>query len=555
MLETLRIENYALIDTLEVEFRHGFNVLTGETGAGKSIIVGALNLVLGGRASGDVIRDGAERAKIDALFALPKLPRTLKSLLEELDVALEDGTLLLSRTITADGRSRAYAGGALVPVSVLARIGDELVDLHGQHEHQSLLKPDRQLDLLDAFGSTEHDAADVEQLVSELRKAEQELADLEKDDRERARRVEFLRFEVSEIDNAALQSGEEEELRARRNLITNAERVFERTGSAYASLYESDGQAAIDSIDAALAALEELADVDQRFRALADQLSGIRATLDDFCGELRVFTDQVEFDPQELDALNQRISLIADLKRKFGDSIDAILAYREQAAEEVRRFEQRDQTLAELRARKDTLQSQAQHAASVLSTKRHAAAAKLAKRVSSALQDLGMKGAKFETQFETTDLTKTGVDRIEFLLAANPGERPKPLRHVASGGEISRVMLGIKTVFASADKIPTLIFDEIDAGVGGAVANNVAARLRELATSHQTICITHLPQIAAAAHWHLHVAKAVVKGRTSTSVQAVSDQVRVQELARLLDGSLSDVSLRHAAEMLKANGD
>ena len=555
MLETLRIENYALIDTLEVEFRPGFNVLTGETGAGKSIIVGALNLVLGGRASGDTIRDGADRAKIDALFALPKLSRALRSLLEELDVTLEDGTLLLSRTITADGRSRAYAGGALVPVSVLARIGDELVDLHGQHEHQSLLKPDRQLDLLDAFALTEQDAANVEHLVVDLHKVEQDLADLERDDRERARRVEFLRFEVSEIDNASLRPGEEEDVRTRRNLITNAERVFERTGSAYSSLYEGDGQTAIDSIDAALVALEELADVDPGFRTMADQLSAIRATLDDFCGDLREYTDQVEFDPQELDALNQRISLIADLKRKFGDSIAAILAYREQAAEEVRRFEQKDQTLAELHARKDALKTQAQQAADALSGKRRTAAAKLAKRVSSALQDLGMKGAKFETQFETTDLTKSGVDRVEFLLAANPGERPKPLRQVASGGEISRVMLGIKTVFASADKIPTLIFDEIDAGVGGAVANNVATRLRELAASHQTICITHLPQIAAAAHWHLHVSKTVAKGRTSTGVHAVRDEGRVQELARLLDGSLSDVSLRHAAEMLKSNGD
>jgi DNA repair protein RecN (Recombination protein N) len=554
MLDVLRIENYALIDSLEVEFRPGFNVLTGETGAGKSIIVGALNLVLGARASNDVVRAGAKRAKINAVFSLPRVPIRLREILEEHAIELEDGFLHLSRVVSADGRSRAYAGDSIVPITVLSRIGDELVDLHGQHDHQSLLKTDRQLELLDAFGGTEEAALRVGEQVAELRRIERELAALETDDRERARRAEFLRFEVSEINAANLLPGEEEDVKTRRNLITNAEKVSGLTSAAYTALYEGDGQAAIDTIDAALTNLDELAGIDPQFRTLCERLGAIRATLDDLCGDLQRHTQELEFDPQELESLNQRISLIGNLKRKFGDSIDAILEYRDRAAEEIDRYDQRDKTLADLQTTCRELTVHAETTARDLTKKRQAAAVKLDKKVSSALQELGMKGGTFQTRFEAIDLSRTGADRVEFLLAANPGESPKPLRQVASGGEISRVMLGIKTVFASADKIPTLIFDEIDAGVGGAVANKVATRLRELAESHQTICITHLPQIAAAAHRHLRVEKSTTKGRSSTQVLAVDAEARVNELARLLDGSLSDVSLQHAAEMLKVHG-
>ncbi|GMU94036.1 MAG: DNA repair protein RecN [Candidatus Hydrogenedentota bacterium] len=554
MLETLHIQNYALIDDLEVDFQGGFNVLTGETGAGKSIIVGALNLVLGARATGEALRDGADRAKIDAVFRIKKPSRRLKAILDEHDIRLDGEELMLSRAISADGRSRAYVAGALVPLSVLSQIGDELVDLHGQHEHQSLLQADRQLDLLDGYGAAEEQAADLAASVAALRETERSIAELEADDRERTRRLEFLRYEVAEIDKADPQPGEEEDLRSRRNLITNAEQVFTLAGQAYTALYESDGAAAIDQIGAALAAVEELSRIDQRFAPLLDQLNGVRADLDDLCSELRAFTDAIEYDPEELDDLNRRLSLLGELKRKYGETIEAIRAYRDQSIQEIERFERRDELLAEQHARRDKLLAQAESAAAALSQKRRTAAAKLDKRVTAALQELGMQGAKFETRLDTVPLNKNGIDRIEFLLAANPGERVKPLRQVASGGEISRVMLAIKTVLAAADKIPTLIFDEIDAGVGGSVANKVAARLRELATSHQTICITHLPQIAAAADSHYYVAKSTAKNRTTTTVRCISDHERAEEIARLLDGSVTDLSLKHAQALLSASG-
>ncbi len=550
MLESLHIQNYALIDDIELEFGRGFNVLTGETGAGKSIIVGALNLVLGARASSEGVRDGADKARVDAVFRIGKPPSGLAKVLEESEIALEDGALILSRVVTPDGRSRAYAGGAPVPLAVLAAIGDELVDMHGQHEHQSLLKPARQVDLLDGYAGVEDDRKAVSEAVASFRAVERELAGLEVDDRERARRVEFLQHEVREIEKAGLRAGEEEEIRERRNLLTNAERIFELSSNAYGTLHERDEGAVVDALDAAAGDVEELAAINERFKTLVDQLNDARGKIEDVAAELREFTTEIEFDPQELEELNARLTLISALKRKYGESIEVILAYLERAKAEVSSFEQRDERLVELRKERDALHGEARRLSEALSEKRRKAARTLDRQITAALAELGMKGGRFETRFERAELCATGIDRVEFLLAANPGEPLKALRQVASGGEISRVMLALKSVFAKADTIPTLIFDEIDAGVGGAVATKVAAKLSELAESHQTICISHLPQIAAAAETHFHVAKEAQKKRTITSVARIVDDARIRELARLLDGSVSDVSLEHARALL-----
>lgn len=550
MLETLRIQNYALIDEVEVDFEGGFSVLTGETGAGKSIIVGALNLVLGARASGEVVREGQARAKIDAVFRLPTVSKRLKAILRDVDVACEDGELILSRVVTSDGRSRAYVCGNMTPIAVLAQIGDELVDMHGQHEHQSLLKPDRQMDLLDGVARADKDAEAVAERVAHLRRLDKAIADLAADDREKARQIEFLRFELNEINHANPQPGEEEELRERRTIITNSERIFALASAVYSALYESEDGTAVDCVNAATNALEELASIGSQFGPLVEQLREARAGIEAVAAEMRAYTREIEFDPQELDALNQRLAVLSDLKRKYGDSVDAILAYRDKAFAEIATFEQRDERLLEVQRERDQVAEEALRLAKTLSEKRRKAARTLDKQVSSVLQELGMKGAVFETQFEAVELSTRGVDRVEFCLAANPGERVKPLRHVASGGEISRIMLALKVVCADADQIPTLIFDEIDAGVGGAVAGKVADTLLRLAATHQTLCITHLPQIAAAAEHHYHVSKSTVKGRTTTGVQKVEGETRVEEVARLLDGSMSDVSLKHARALL-----
>jgi DNA repair protein RecN (Recombination protein N) len=550
MLEMLRIQNYALIDDLEIDFREGFNVLTGETGAGKSIIIGALNLVLGARAAGEVVRGDAGSAKIDAIFRVPKPSRRLAALLKQHDIVAEDAELMLSRVITAEGRSRAYAGGSLAPISVLAALGDELVDLHGQHEHQSLLKPDRQLDLVDAFAGTETLAGDVAAMVTRLRDLEKVVAELESDDRERARRMEFLRHEVHEINAADLQPREEETLKARRNLIANAEKIFALASHARTSLYEGEEASAIAGLDGALSDLNELAQIDDQFRRLRDLLSGVRAEVEEAAADLRVFTERIEFNPDELDRVNERLVVIGDLRRKYGGSIESILEYRDRSMAQIDAYDSRDQRLAELHGQRTDLRGKVQATAVALSQKRKAAARKLDKQITAALQELGMKGGRFETDVEPAGLALTGIDHAEFLLAANPGEKIKPLRQVASGGEIGRIMLALKAVFAEADKIPTLVFDEIDAGVGGHIARNVAGKLRGLAESHQVICITHIAQIAAAARRHYNVAKSTQGGRSVTSVVRVEDTARAEEIARLLDGSVSAVSMKHARALL-----
>lgn len=552
MLETLRIQNFALIDTVEVAFRAGFNALTGETGAGKSIIVGALNLVLGARASAEVLRKGADRATIDAAFHLPKPGRHLARLLEQHEIPLEEDTLLLSRVVGADGRSKAYAGGKLIPVAVLAEIGDELVDLHGQHEHQSLLKGDRQLELLDAYAGTEGAAEDLRGRVSALRATERMIEQIASDDRDRTRQLEFLRFEVEEIDAAGITPGEDEDVKSRLNRITNAERIYTLANEAYALLYDRDEASTTDTLNAAVHALHELAGIDPQFEALAQQAMETQAALEALSSEVRIHTEQVEYDAQELDELNRRSVFLRDLKRKYGATLEDVLAYRARAAEELGNYENRDLRLEALRKQHADQHAKAMALATVLSDKRRVAARKLDKQVSSTLQELGMRGARFQTYQEPVELSGAGVDKVTFMLAANTGEDMKPLRQVASGGEVSRIMLALKSVFASADTIPTLIFDEIDAGVGGAVARNVAAQLASLAKSHQVICITHIPQIAAVACAHFNVAKQSAKGRTTTTVVQIDEDARVREIARLLDGTVSDVSLAHARVLLAA---
>lgn len=550
MLELLRIQNYALIDELEVEFGPGFNALTGETGAGKSIVVGALNLVLGSRASSEAVREGAGQAKVEALFRLGKPAPRLRRLLRQYEVELEDDSLLVSRVVTAEGRSRGYLGGRLVPVSVLAEFGDELVDLHGQHEHQSLLQPERQMELLDGFAGTHEQVEQVGALVGTVRELEREIAALEGVDQERARRLEYLKHEAAEIAAAELRAGEEEELRSRRNLIQNAEHIASLAGHARAVLYEDEERPAITALDAAEADIRELARLDDRFVVYVEQLAAARAAVEEVAGEIRRFADGLEFDAEELERLNGRLALLSELRRKYGSSVEEVIAYGERAAAEVAAYEGRDERLVALRGQRTRALAEAMAAARGLSAKRQAAARKLDKQVTAALQELGMKGGTFQTALEACELGASGVDRVEFLLAANVGEKAKALRQVASGGEISRIMLGLKAVFAGADRIPSLIFDEIDAGVGGQIARKVADKMAALAQSHQVICITHIAQIAAAAGRHFHVAKSVRHGRTSTAVTHVEGEGRVVEIARLLDGSASDVSIKHARVLL-----
>jgi len=539
---------------VEVDFQPGFNVLTGETGAGKSILIGALNLVLGARSTGDVLRQGTDKAQIDAIFLLPRLSRRLKDLLKAHDLTLDGPELHLSRVITKDSRSKGYVNGAMVPISVLSDIGDELVDVHGQHDHQSLLKSDRQLELLDAYAGTEDDVSSLRGQVESYRALMERIEVLANDDRDRTRQMEFLRFEVTEIDEAHLEPGEGEALKARINLITNSETIFQAAQRAYTTLYEQEDGAVVDLLGLANRELDELAEIDERFTPLAAQLTEAQAAIEAIASELRGYTEELEFDPEELNELNRRNALIGALKRKYGGSVEEILAYRDKAAAELDSYENRDEQLAALKKEAAALRTAIESAGKLLTAARQKAARKIEKEVTAALQDLGMKGAQFEAFLQPVDMSLSGFDRANFQLAANKGESMKPLKQVASGGEISRIMLAIKTVLAKADTIPSLIFDEVDAGIGGDVARKVAQKLRAIASSHQVLSITHLAQIAAVGDAHFTVAKASTNGRTKSQVSPISGEAREKEIARLLDGSISKVSLDHARELLSGTG-
>ena len=552
MLRTLSIRNFALIDRLELDFGPGLNILTGETGAGKSILVGALELVLGARASSDVVRAGASRAEVQAVFSLEGAGRELAEVFERHGLEVEDDEIILSRVVSAEGRSKAYAAGQLVQISALAEIAAELVDLHGQHEHQSLLRADRQLGLLDAFGELGDLRARVAERVAELRDADAEIEALNEDSHEPQRRLDFLRFEAEEIDRAKLRAGEDDELKERRALLANSERIWANVAEARNRLSESDeSDTATEALSSALGALEQLSSYHPDLAALADRLRAAISEIESIVYDLVPFGEQEDFDPQELETINTRLALLRDLKRKYGESIDDVLAYRTRIDTDIEKLSNRERILAEFQEKRQRIESECREEAAALSKKRKAAAKKLDQQVTKSLQDLGMEGAAMSTQIADAPLNSTGADRAEFLLAANPGEPAKPLRSVASGGEISRIMLALKSVFAAGDAVPTLIFDEIDAGIGGQVATRVAQRLRDLAATHQVLCITHLAQIAAAGQHHFHVAKTVSEGQTTTHVMRVESRSRVEELARLLDGSVTKVSLTHAEDLLK----
>lgn len=553
MLELLRIKDFALIDDVETELRPGLNVMTGETGAGKSIIVTALNLVLGMRASSEVVRTGSSEARIEALFNIEG-NRRVAGLLDELGLEADQKELVLARTISKEGRSRCYANGALTTLGALASIGNELVDFHGQHDHQSLLRTDKQVELLDEYAGLTELRSNVGEDYGRLLEIRRALSELDKDERERARQIDFLTHEVNEIDSARLEPLEDERLRARKKIVINAEQLFSLSKQAYALVY-SDDNSITDNLGLLRKSLGELADIDADFRPFAESLDDVHHKLEEIAYKLRDYSGTLEFDPGELDAVETRLHLINGLKRKYGESIAAILEYKDKCERELETLRSHDERLADAQQQHEHVLAECREKAKTLSEKRRRAARRLATKVKKELEALGMDKAKFDVSVSRRPdeaLTSTGLDDVDFMLSANPGEPAKPLKQVASGGEISRVMLGLKTVLAEADDIPTLVFDEIDAGVGGAVARTVGAKLKAVADSHQVVCITHLPQIAATANHHIRVTKQPEKGRMVTRVASLDKEERIKEIATLLDGrKLSKISLQHARELLE----
>ncbi len=611
MLTELTITDFAIIDRLELRLNPRFNVFTGETGAGKSIIIDAVSALLGGKMGLEVVRSGADRATIYGAFdvgALPVIKPThqgtnsaapaevdetqsgepttetpgaqeqqadarlaLAQLLGQYGLEVDNGELILGREIHRSGRSTARVNQRPVPLQVLQQVGSLMVDIHGQSEHLTILRPEQHVNYLDRYAEALALREQVGALVTEWRAARRELASLQQNERELERRVELLRFQVDEIEQAKLQPNEVEEMERERRVLNNAERLAQLCSGIHTALSAAeDGQSAGDLLKGASHAMEELARLDPSMQEYNAALEEIIYRLEDVAMSVRSYQESIEADPLRLAEIEERLDLIAKFKRKYGSTVEEILRYAQDAAAELDRYQHREERLAELQARDEELRRQIGELAGRLSQIRSEAAGRLAEAMERQLDDLNMKRARFKVemrqqydsdgvpaQLEPDGPTEyygfgaTGIDRVEFLIAPNPGEPFKPLGKIASGGETSRLMLALKSILSAADATPTLIFDEIDSGISGRSGQIVGEKLWNLTANHQVICVTHLPQIAAFGDAHFNVAKEVLGDRTITQVRPLEYEQRTIEIGQMLGGALTDTSRRNAEELLQ----
>ncbi len=563
MLRELRIKDFTIIDDLSIVFHPGFNVLTGETGAGKSIIVDALGVLLGDKASQEFIRTGSNEARVEASFDPSDIP-----LLSDIGVDGSDGIIL--RRLIGKGKGRAYINDTPVSLSSIAAVGRELVDIHGQHEHQGLLKKESHLGLVDTFGGLTGEAAMLQSLFHEVADIRDRVRTIREKARERALQIEFLRFQINEIDSASLTDGEKQSIEEERAVLLNATKLREFAEVAYALLYDSEGSS-LEKISKAAAYVRDMARID---RNAAEGLSLIDSALplvEDAASALRKLRDSYEVDPGRLTELDDRLELIKKLEKKYGEGIEGILRHRDSAMAELQGLERSEEQGGEYERLLAGLEERLLKLSDELSRERKAASERMAKLVVQELRELGFQKADFRVEIrKRSEIGPTGADEIEFLFSANPGEPPKPLAKVASGGELSRIMLGLKCLEigkrdaagqraagyrvedggSCCRSLRTLIFDEVDAGIGGVTAQQVGSRLHNLAEDYQILCITHLPQIAALADCHLKVEKALSRTEVRVTVETLEGENRREELARMLGGKVTDRSLKHAEEML-----
>lgn len=563
MLLELTIQNLALIDDLTISFGEGFNILTGETGAGKSIVVDAVNLVLGERADRDLISIGADRARIQALFDVSD-NQPVMDVLRQFEIETEDDLLIISRELTTAGKNICRICGHIVPLSTLKQISSLLLDIHGQHEHQSLMDDKRHLSFLDNFaGKTiEEDLLRVKESYHAYRAIQSELNKLKTDASERERRIDMLSFQFQELKGAELQKDEEVQLERQRELFRNAQKITDNLVDAYASLYDGgdSGDSTLESLRRGADAMNAISTIDEAYEKLYTRLQDLYYQLEDASMEIRDLKDQFEFDQQESDRVDERLDLIHRLRRKYGPTTKDMLLYQADIEKELLRIEDSDALIEELSRKVKRQQETLFNASIQLHEKRKEAAGRFEKEIEIQLRDLGMKNAQFKVVFDplpdkvstAARFSVSGMDQVAFFMTANLGQPLKPLSHVASGGELSRIMLALKNISAQHLGIPSMVFDEIDTGISGRMAQVVAEKMTEIAARHQVICVTHLPQIAAMADSHFHVKKYDSDGRTRTIVVKLDTAARTEEIARMIGGAQenSESSLKHARTML-----
>jgi DNA repair protein RecN (Recombination protein N) len=550
MLTDLTIRNIAIIDSLQISFRSGLTVLTGETGAGKSIIIDAVGLIMGGRASNDLIRSGEEEATVEAVFDISALPQVRGQLA---DAGFDcDGELLVKRSISRSGKNRIHINGSMGTLNLLGDITRSLINIYGQHESQTLLRPDNQLALLDAFSGSTGSRDFFAETFRQLQSVRERLEQLDERERESARRIDLLSFQSGEIADAGLSNDEESTLEEQRQVLASAGKLGSVSSEAFELLYGGDG-AILGQLRRISTSVKEIAAIDHGLAELATTLESSYLQLEDAAIELRDYSSRIEADPATLQQVEDRLDQIGRLKRKYGATVDDVLAFKEQVDGELAGLLGLEHDRRMLETERERLTAEMTSRGAELTSQRIAGAAKLKRALEAEAHQLAMKGAIIEARLEPLAEARTGgCERVELLFSPNPGEPPRPLARIASGGELSRLMLAFKQVLPEGD-VPTLVFDEVDTGISGATSELVGRKLKNVALRQQVLCITHLPQVASCAHHHLRIEKLVRDGRTATSVTELDQEGRTNEIARLLAGEkITESALAHAAEMLSA---
>ena len=557
MLLELVVENYAVVERVRVGFHAGLNLLTGETGSGKSIVVDALGLVLGGRASADMVRSETERARVAAIFEVP-MDTGLRNLLEQAGAPVEDGELLIEREVLAEGKSRAFLGNRPVTMALLREVAPFLADIHGQHEQQQLFSNEAQLLSLDDFAGLDPRREEVDGLFRRWKSIEGEVEELNRSEQEKLRMADLWSFQLKEIDAAALKPGEDMQLEQERVVLRNVAKLQENANAAYAALYEEQ-ESVSTQLRTALKKVEELAKIDSSMQRVVETLQSAAIGVDDASDSIRDYLDALEADPKRLDEIESRMALLERLKRKYGSTLHDVLAFLEDVRTKMEAIETAGERKAKLEQDLAQAGSAYRERAATLTSARKAAAEKLAKKVEAELDSLALESAVFRIEVREANWSGNGADRVEFLISANTGEEPRALDKVASGGELSRIALALKTSLGHSGSQArgggvqrTLVFDEIDTGIGGGVAEAVGRRLKKLSGSNQVLCVTHLAQVAGFADHHYSVEKREVKGRTVAEIEELTGDARTREIGRMLSGQkVTPEALKHAEQLIR----
>ena len=552
MLSQLFIKNIAVIESASIDFENGFNVFTGETGAGKSILIDAINAVLGGRTSRDLVRTGESKAFVSAVFS--DISPKVKVVLEELGYDSDDDELLISREISVEGKNICKINARPTTVSALKQLSGALIDVHGQHDSAILQNPELHIGYIDAFGGTEDEISAYRESYKAMKETERAIKKISMDDSDKEARIDLLKYQIGEIEAAAVEEGEEDELLALSKRIKSSENIMELVSGTVAALDGDDGaEGALDELETVIKNAEELAEYFPDFAGASEKFKSTYYELEEFANDVKNCADELDFDPQLQNRTEKRLDEIFRLKRKYGGSVEAMFAYYDKAVKELDGIEFSEERLEKLNKEYAVLKKAAEERASVLTQKRLAAAQAFEHAVMDELSYLNMPNVRFSVNFEHTDFTESGCDSIEFYIATNAGEPLKPLAKIASGGELSRIMLSIKNVLADKDEVGTLIFDEVDTGISGAAAQKVGKKLKQVSKGRQIICVTHLAQVAAFADNHLLISKATENGRTFTSVISLDKEGKIRELARIMGGEITDSLKNSAKELLEAS--